>query len=140
MYSSYEKTILNQLVQLFPQYKGPLSELMDRLFDLLPAIRNHCYHPDFRGSFSIKYVLPALVTEMNYAGLEIRDGAAASFAFAQMIYPTTEESQRRQVRHSLLEYCGQDTQAIVRLCQTLRSMSNQEMLKTEAALDELGYL
>jgi hypothetical protein len=125
VYSSYEKSVLNQLALLFPRYESPLAELACRLFDLLPVIRDHCYHPDFRGSFSIKYVLPALVPDMSYASLEIQDGSAASFVFAQMIDPRTAAPQRGQIRQALLDYCGQDTLAMVRLFQTLRLMGNQ---------------
>ena len=35
---------------------------------------NHVYHPAFAGSFSLKNVLPALVPEMTYEGMEVADG------------------------------------------------------------------
>jgi hypothetical protein len=46
--------------------------------DLLPAVRNHVYHPDFGGSFSLKDVLPAMVPELRYDTLAIGDGETTS--------------------------------------------------------------
>lgn len=123
VYSSYEKSVLNQLAQVFPQYTGTLSQLGDWLFDLLPVIRDHVYHPNFNGGFSLKHVLPALVADIDYDSLDIQDGNTASFAFAQIIDPATEEPRRRELRQAWLDYCGQDTLALVRMLQTLRYMS-----------------
>src|ERR1035437_5386082 len=48
--------------------RGADQEIQSRLWDLLPVVRNHVYHPAFAGSFSLKAVLPVLVPEMTYAG------------------------------------------------------------------------
>ena len=50
-----------------------------RLWDLLPVVRNHVYHPAFAGSYSLKSVLPALVPEMSYAGMQVADGQDAGW-------------------------------------------------------------
>jgi hypothetical protein len=45
--------------------RGADQEIQSRLWDLLPVVRNHVYHPRFGGSFSLKDVLPALVPEIT---------------------------------------------------------------------------
>ena len=120
VYSGYERTIIRQLAEEFPQYEERLLALGDRLFDLLAVVKTHYYHPNFHGSYSIKAVLPALVPDMTYSDLEIQDGSNASAAFAQMIAPDTEEPERERIRSALLDYCQQDTLAMVRLMDTLQ--------------------
>ena len=120
VYSSYEQTIIRQLAKEFPHHAEHLLALCDRLFDLLDIIRTHYYHPNFHGSYSIKAVLPALVPDMTYSDLEIRDGSNASAAFAQMIAPDTEEPELERIRSALLDYCQMDTLAMVRLLDTLQ--------------------
>jgi hypothetical protein len=82
---------------------------------LLPVVRNHVYHPAFGGSFSLKAVLPALVPEMTYEGMEVPNGQAAGLAWGAMIAGNTSEAERKMKRKALLDYCGQDTLALVRL-------------------------
>jgi hypothetical protein len=42
-------------------------------------------HPAFKGSVSIKYVLPALVPDLEHKELSIRGGAQASEAWWMMV-------------------------------------------------------
>ena len=64
---------------------GRIKKIQRRLWDLLPLMRKHVYHPAFGGSFSLKYVLPALVPEMTYAGMEVADGTDAGLAWESLI-------------------------------------------------------
>lgn len=121
VYSSFEQTRIRELAQALPDLEADLMALLDgRIVDLLPLVREHCYHPDFHGSFSLKAVLPALVPGLGYDDLAITDGQVASLAYAEMIHPATTEERRRQVRADLLSYCGRDTEAMVRLVEVLR--------------------
>ena len=121
VYSSFEQTRIRELAQALPDLEADLMALLDgRIVDLLPLVREHCYHPDFHGSFSLKAVLPALVPGLGYDDLAITDGQVASLAYAEMIHPATTEERRRQVRTDLLSYCGRDTEAMVRLVEVLR--------------------
>ena len=86
-------------------------------------LRQHYYHPEFHGSYSIKSVLPALVPEMSYDGLEIQDGSTASNAFAQMIAADTPIQERARIRGALLACCQRDMDAMVRVFDTLQSVS-----------------
>ena len=53
VYSNYERRMLRELAAAVPQRATALAAIEARLFDLLPVVRNCCYHPDFRASFSI---------------------------------------------------------------------------------------
>ncbi len=119
-YSSYERMVINQLVDVFPGYSRHLVSLNARMADLLWLVKNYCYHPDFHGSFSIKSVLPALVPYLNYDDLMVQEGAHASVAFARLIDPATDESERQALRQALLDYCRRDTEAMVRVFETLQ--------------------
>jgi hypothetical protein len=58
-YSSFEKTTINNLARRFPDISGELNSLINRIVDLEAIIRKNIYHPDFHGSTSIKWTLPA---------------------------------------------------------------------------------
>ncbi|HUA14771.1 MAG TPA: DUF2779 domain-containing protein [Verrucomicrobiae bacterium] len=116
----FEETRLSELAGRLPEFAEKVKTIQARLFDLLPIIRNHVYHPAFAGSYSLKSVLPALVPEMSYEGMEVADGGAAGLAWEMMIR-TPDVAERERLRKALLNYCGQDTLAMFKLLQTLRN-------------------
>src|SRR5262249_23301763 len=103
------------------EYTERIRDIQRRLWDLLPVVRNHVYHPAFGGSFSLKAVLPALVPEMSYEGMEVANGQAAGLAWEAIIGDNCSETEREAKRKALLAYCGQDTLALVKLLETLQS-------------------
>jgi predicted RecB family nuclease len=115
IYTSYETGVLKSLSEHFPQYADELQSAIDRFVDLYAIIRRSYYHPKFYGSFSLKYVLPALVPEMSYENLSIQDGMQASLDYLRMIDHETPENERAKIRDDLLIYCGQDTLAMVKI-------------------------
>lgn len=122
VYSSFEKTRIEAMQCLFPDLNGRLQGILDRLVDLHPIIADHVYHPDFRGSFSIKKVLPALVPDLSYQSLAIHDGDTAITRFAGMARGEIGGDAIAKTRFELLEYCKLDTFAMVRLHETLFNM------------------
>ena len=70
----------------------------------------------------MKAVLPALVPEMTYDGLQVANGQAAGLAWQAMIGTDCSEAEREAKRKALLDYCGQDTLALVRLLEMLGSV------------------
>lgn len=78
-----------------------------------------------KGSYSIKYVLPALVPDMAKAYKEldgVQNGSQAMNAFANM--QKMEEGEKEKMRQSLLKYCELDTLAMVRVLEKLRKEIN----------------
>jgi hypothetical protein len=121
IYSSYEKAILRQTSEFLPKFKAPFNDIIQRCKDLAsPFQRRDVVHPDFEGSFSIKYVLPALVPTMNYSDLAISNGNAAVRAYIQLMDPQVSEMVKKNIRKDLLTYCAQDTLAMVKLVEVLR--------------------
>ncbi len=90
---------------------------------MLPVVRNHVYHPKFAGSFSLKDVLPALVPEMTYEGMPVANGQDAGLAWESLLRGNLGQPERDRVEKALLDYCGQDTLALIRLLEELRLVS-----------------
>ncbi|MCG8639126.1 MAG: DUF2779 domain-containing protein [Desulfobacterales bacterium] len=115
VYSSFEKTQINGLIKIFPEYGSELQTIIDRLVDLEKIIKTGFYHPGFHGSTSIKKTLPILVTDMDYENLEIQDGGNAMAAFAMMALGQIDDEKIPEIKDNLLTYCKQDTYAMVKL-------------------------
>ncbi len=122
-YSSYEARVIRQLALDVPELARSLHALLPRLWDLLPVVRDHYYHPDLHGSFSVKSVLPVLVPGMSYEGLAINDGLMAADLYEQVL--EVEDDERARVFQHLREYCAQDTLAMVELRRALRERATR---------------
>ena len=123
VYSSFEKTVINGLIELFPDLKKELGMLVRRLVDLHKIIKNNYYDVRFRGSYSIKKVLPVLVPELGYENMEIGNGLDASAVFAFMCMGGRYDREEvGRIREQLKIYCGLDTMAMVRLVRELFSI------------------
>ncbi len=123
MYSSFEKTRINALADQLPSRAPALHSIVDRLFDLLPVVRNHLYHPEFQGSFSLKYVLKPLVPELSYDDLFIVDGMVASVIIARLLFFQHLVEDRAKTRSDLLAYCERDTWAMVKMLERLEGLA-----------------
>jgi hypothetical protein len=121
VYSSFESQRLSELRGWLPEFGDCIMAIQARLFDLLPVVREHTYHPSYAGSYSIKSVLPALVPEMTYYGMEVSNGQSAGLAWESLVRGSLDNSERDRLMKALLAYCGQDTLALVRLLEKLRS-------------------
>lgn len=112
VYSDYERLLLLRLADALPAFRREIHGVISRLWDLLSVVQRHYYHPDFKGSFSLKSVLPALVPSLDYADLTIRDGGVASLLYYRMISGRSgsdSEGDKTRISSALLEYCKRDT-------------------------------
>lgn len=132
---SFEKTRIRELGNLYPQYAARLEDISNRLFDLIYIVRTNgplyrslgysdrdskninYYHENLGGSYSIKKVLP-LFTNLSYASLNIANGEEAYVAYAN--FPKLDEETFKQTYDDLVEYCQQDTWAMVEVLNGLR--------------------
>ena len=119
---SFEVLRLKEIAEAFPKYKKEIEERIDRVKDLMiPFQKKYYYSYKMQGSYSIKYVLPALIPELSYEDLEINEGGLASIAFESLFYET-DLMRIADIRDNLLEYCKLDTYAMVKLLEKLESL------------------
>ncbi|MEP7166476.1 MAG: DUF2779 domain-containing protein [Candidatus Woesebacteria bacterium] len=118
---SYEMGCNVQMAELYPGYRDFLMDVNDRMYDLGdPFKENDMYvMPEFKGSWSIKNVLPVLVPELSYKNLEIGEGATAMNAWWQMVYEEGTQEEKEKIKKNLLKYCELDTLAMVRIWEKL---------------------
>ncbi|HKT12602.1 MAG TPA: DUF2779 domain-containing protein [Terriglobia bacterium] len=120
---TFESQRLKELALWLPDYAGQVAQILPRLWDLLDVVRKNVYHPKFRGSFSLKRVLPALIPDMTYDGMEVSEGTEAGLAWETMVRGHADEQEKNRLRNAILEYCRQDTLAMVCLLDFLAQAS-----------------
>src|SRR5208337_1634344 len=120
VYAAFESQRLADLAAWLPEFAEQIKKIQCRLRDLLPVVRNHVYHPAFAGSYSLKAVLPALVPDMSYDGMAVANGQDAGLAWESLVRGGLHHTEREMTVKALLDYCGKDTLALVRLLGTLR--------------------
>lgn len=114
--AGFEGSRLKELAQRLPHFGEALLSIKDRLVDLLPIAQRCYYHPDQRGSWSIKNVVSAMAPHMCYASLaEVQDGGLAMQAYAEAIDPLTDMQRKAEIERQLFDYCAMDTLAMVEM-------------------------
>jgi hypothetical protein len=122
-YEAFEKSRLKELAKAFPEYQAWVDSIIGRIVDLNVPFRDFSYyHPQQLGSSSLKQVLPVL-TDLTYDDLEIGEGTTASLKFMEAAFGNISEVERQKIRANLLIYCGQDTEAMVRIIERLDELS-----------------
>ena len=121
--SPFENTRIKELAEAFPGYADKLRALLPRVVDLLPIARDHYYHPDQRGSWSLKAVLPAICPELKYSDMEgVQVGSDAGLAYLEAISPETTPERKQELRQQMLAYCKLDTLATVRILEFFKGV------------------
>lgn len=127
VYSSFEKTVLTRIIDSHPLLATRIEDMIARLVDLYPLTVKNYYHPDMRGSWSIKQVLPTVSPELNYHDVgSVQDGGMAQQAYLGLIGVELSEKRKESLRHDLLEYCKLDTLAKVKLEHFLENAANNQ--------------
>jgi len=123
----FERGRLLELAEAYPDLREHLTDIAEHLVDLIEPFRKKMvYLPEMNGSFSIKYVLPALQPddpELNYKNLY---GSVHNGGEAMTIYPQIADMSPKDAdyaRQSLLKYCYLDTLAMVKVWEKLREMA-----------------
>lgn len=124
--AGFEKGRIKEMAALCPDLAEHLNIMRGSFVDLMtPFSKKWYYTREMQGSYSIKYVLPALFPddpELDYSNLPgVKKGDQASNAFIEMMTAEPEEVER--LRHELLEYCKLDTYAMVKIWQKLKEVT-----------------
>ena len=122
VWSAYENTSNKNMGIKFPEFAGYLESVNSRTFDLMGIFSKGLYiDAKFKGSYSIKNVLPVLLPQMGYEHLEIKEGSAAAAMWLSMEAKQKSAEECDSIRSGLLEYCAQDTLAMAEILKTLRN-------------------
>ncbi len=115
-HKSFEVGRLKELAEHFPRHKKKIGKIIDNAIDLEDPFRHRAiYSWQQKGSSSIKKVLPAFVKGMSYEGMAIGNGGEAMEAYHEMCDLRDKPEELARLRQALLEYCRQDTLAMVDL-------------------------
>jgi len=116
---SFEKTVLKQMAEAFPEHKTWICGVLKRLNDLIIPFRKAAYHhPSQHGSNSLKRIIPAL-TKLRYDNLPIADGLTAGQEFLRVTFGDVSVTEQRKVQNQLLQYCGQDSGGMIEILRRL---------------------
>ncbi len=121
----FEKVRNNEMGKEYPEYRDFLEALNARVYDLMKIVSQGMYEDfRFKGSASIKKVLPVLVPELSYENLDIGQGGEAMDAWYEIMGHQTVETkkERAETIKSMLEYCKQDTLAMVKILEFLKNL------------------
>ncbi|WP_338970647.1 DUF2779 domain-containing protein [Spiroplasma endosymbiont of Labia minor] len=132
---SFEKSVLKRLAITYPSLKEPIYFIIQNTIDLMkffsgitlknPLILSNkdsitlnkysIYHPNFRGSYSIKTTQPVLYPKLSYSDLIINKGDKTSYIYRMIATKTSPffEQYKDKFRYDMLVYCNRDTMAMV---------------------------
>ena len=122
---SFEKSIIKKLARIYPDLSNHLMNIHDNIKDLMiPFYKRHYYNKEMKGSYSIKYVLPALFKNdraLDYHNLDlIHNGSEAMNHYANLANLPIEEQE--YIKERLLRYCELDTYAMVKIYEKLKEV------------------
>lgn len=129
----FEKMIVKHLSELYPDLRQHLLCIYENMHDLMiPFKEGYYYTKEMKGSYSIKYVLPALFPDerdLDYHHLDmVHNGKEAMHLFKDMI--NKEEREVEQIRKALLAYCKLDTYAMVKIWYKLKDLVDTKQKET----------
>jgi hypothetical protein len=113
VYSSAEDSKFEAGAKKYPDLAPGLEALRERLVDTLPLTRASFYHPSLKGSHSQKSTGQALVPDVSYEHLAIRNGSAAMQAGKRLLDPTCQPEEAEALEHNVREYCYVDTRVLL---------------------------
>jgi hypothetical protein len=117
---SFEMTMNKEMAKLHPESGAFLEQLNERIYDLGDIVNLGYYlHPGFKGSWSIKNVLPVMVPELSYKGTAIGKGDQASMAWWNITFGLADPREKEQLSEALLRYCEFDTLAMLEIYRKL---------------------
>jgi hypothetical protein len=99
--------------------EGPLGRAIIVIVSAMAELERCVIIERVRAGMRRKAVLPALVPELSYEGMAVANGQAAGLAWESLVRGGLDHYERERTRKALLEYCSQDTRALVRLLEIL---------------------
>ena len=124
----FEKMVIKNLANLYPDLKDHLMNIHSNIKDLMIPFKNRDYYTkEMDGSYSIKYVLPALFPnekELDYHNLDLVHNGSEAMTSYKNLKDLSQEEQNK-IRESLLRYCELDTYAMVKIWEKLKVLKRR---------------
>ncbi|MGM0668997.1 MAG: DUF2779 domain-containing protein [Gemmatimonadota bacterium] len=123
-----KKKCLEAVAAAAPEQARQIQSISSRLRNLFPIVRDHVYHPDFRGSFSLDSVVPALLPEFGNGAGEIQEGHTHDSLLHELLFrgKPEEPAQRETIRQSLKRLAFLNSLALLRLKERLDELAEAQ--------------
>jgi len=95
----------NEMAQRCAQYSDFLNSINDRMYDLMQCFKRGIMYIRFKGSASIKKVMPVLVPGLSYKKLNIQEGNTASESWLKVTDQKISQAERNKLAKDMLDYC-----------------------------------
>ncbi len=118
-----EIAALNNIVKHHPQYKKDVEKIKKKFVDLAEIFTTlRYYHPQQKGSTSLKKIHNAIFGKDIYAELPVNSGILATYGYDEYL---TEPDifKKQELKENLIAYCKMDTQAVLDIYTYLRKVS-----------------
>lgn len=120
---SFEMNCNERLGKMFPEFEDFFAKVNSRVVDLMEPFSNGWYvDAAFGGSSSIKYVLPIIAPDLSYKALDIQEGASAQRLWMEAVLDGKHGAGKQKILDDLIEYCGLDTLAMVKIFEFLNDL------------------
>lgn len=123
---TFEKGRNEEMASRHPEHAKFLRGVNDRVFDLMLVFKKSnrlIVNPGFRGSASLKAVMPTLISDLSYKKLNIQEGGTASASWPVLTDSNTPEGERKELYKDMIDYCRLDVHGMVRILDYLRKIA-----------------
>ena len=121
---SFEIGCNRKMALAFPEHEEFLASVNDRTVDLMGVFKRDYVDIRFRGSTSIKNVLPVVCPHLSYDELAVGNGGTAMAAWLSMSRESDPNIITKK-RDELLVYCQLDTFAMVEIYRFLLEVTRE---------------
>ena len=118
---SFEMSRNKEMGNIFPKYEDFFIMVNSRIKDLGDIFSKQMYvDPEFKGSWSIKKVLPVICPNLTYHGMKVANGTQAMTTWEDIVYGSKTQTEKEEMTKDLLKYCELDTYAMVAIWEAMK--------------------
>jgi hypothetical protein len=105
---SLEESVLNQLAELYPNFRSEINILKQKIVDVAELIQKaNYYHPKMQGNFTLKSIAPIINAEFDFNALAIQSGITAMYSYESLSVEKTM-FEAHEIEEQLIKYCELD--------------------------------
>jgi hypothetical protein len=124
-HKSFECGRNKELAKRMPECALFMQDLESRIFDLEDIFKKQYHvHKDYKGSSSIKKILPVLVPDLSYKDLLVNNGGAAADTWNRIVTDQLSPEDKTAAVNNLRVYCKLDTYAMYAIWKELYKLVN----------------